>query len=140
MALDEVVGLPLDGVEHLVQLAGALKGAAVLVNSPGHRCYRRGPCQAVLHVVAGIEPAARQVQPDVGPVVQARVGPPYHRVVGRQIAAALLRVEVNRLLQRFTVVIRSASRLADKQRQQSYSSKQTCLSRVHQSSSPHSND
>ena len=101
---DEVVVHPAQVVLDLVELPDGRVPVLVRDRAPGQEGRGERHGQAELHVVSGVVPAAGEVVPDVGPVVQRRVATPGHPVVLRQLAGALGLVEEHRGLQGLAVV------------------------------------
>src|SRR5690606_12399068 len=86
-------------------------GVAVLDRAPGQHRGGERHREAELDVVAGVVPAAGQVEPDVRPVVQRGVAPPAHAVPVGQLARLLSLVEPERLLKGLAVRERRGRRL-----------------------------
>ena len=107
MGLDEPVGAPLQGVEHLGEQPAVDVGIAVLHDAePQHR-HRRRHRQGELHVIPGVVIAAAEIDPHIRAVGQRRIPPPVERERGGQIAGPLGIVEQQRFLEHFGVVVRA---------------------------------
>jgi len=91
--LDEVVGAPLDGLQHVAPLAGGLDLVPELHGAPRQHGDRERHRQAELDVVAGVVVPAHQVHALLQPVGEPRVAAPFHALVVGEVARPL-RLEV----------------------------------------------